>query len=220
MLKKFGLEDSKPTKTPMSTDIKLTKEDEAYSVNSSKYQENRKTTHLEAIKRIFRSALAQSSGITTRPKLFANNSGEESDDDNDACVEILLITPILFAVDIASRNQGGGSAAPAAEGPSTRDSRGKGIMTDAAIASFEGASHPRLTNIKNYRSDGRGDSNHWPLIYLKAQISSYTFGHLEVFELAACLEKLHFPVLLVMSKFSRICLSFDFKSALHHESSL
>ncbi|GKB69178.1 hypothetical protein Tco_0930590 [Tanacetum coccineum] len=54
MLKKFGLEDSKPTKTPMSKEIKLTKDDEADSVDSSKYQENPKTTHLEAVKRIFR----------------------------------------------------------------------------------------------------------------------------------------------------------------------
>nr|GEU72906.1 hypothetical protein [Tanacetum cinerariifolium] len=54
MLKKFGLKDSKPTKTPRSTEIKLTKDDEADSVNSSKYQENPKTTHLEAAKRIFR----------------------------------------------------------------------------------------------------------------------------------------------------------------------
>ncbi|GJZ56726.1 hypothetical protein Tco_0612220 [Tanacetum coccineum] len=54
MLKKFGLEDSKPTKMPMSTEIKLTKDDEADSVDSSKYQENPKTTHLEAVKRIIR----------------------------------------------------------------------------------------------------------------------------------------------------------------------
>nr|GEU30389.1 retrovirus-related Pol polyprotein from transposon TNT 1-94 [Tanacetum cinerariifolium] len=81
MLKKFGLEDSKPTKTPMSTEIKLTKDDEADSVDSSKYrgmigsllyltasrpditfsvclcahfQKNHKNTHLEAVKRIFR----------------------------------------------------------------------------------------------------------------------------------------------------------------------
>ncbi|GJT28191.1 hypothetical protein Tco_0908466 [Tanacetum coccineum] len=81
MLKKFGLEDSKPTKTPMSTEIKLTRDDEADSVDSSKYrgmigsllyltasrpdimfsvclcarfQENSKPTHLEAVKRIFR----------------------------------------------------------------------------------------------------------------------------------------------------------------------
>nr|GEU98115.1 hypothetical protein [Tanacetum cinerariifolium] len=53
MLKKFRLEDSKPTKTPMSTEIKLTKDDEADSMDSSKYQANPKTTHLEAVKRIF-----------------------------------------------------------------------------------------------------------------------------------------------------------------------
>ncbi|GKD43824.1 copia protein [Tanacetum coccineum] len=38
----------------MSTEIKLTKEDEADSVDSSIYRENPKTTHLEAVKRIFR----------------------------------------------------------------------------------------------------------------------------------------------------------------------
>ncbi|GKD77429.1 hypothetical protein Tco_1340050 [Tanacetum coccineum] len=81
MLKKFRLEDSKPNKTPMSTEIKLTKDDEADSVDSSKYRgmigsllyltasrpdimfivclcarfhENPKTTHLKAVKRIFR----------------------------------------------------------------------------------------------------------------------------------------------------------------------
>ncbi|GKB34442.1 hypothetical protein Tco_0879384 [Tanacetum coccineum] len=59
MLMKSGLEDSKSTKTPMSTEIKLTKDDEADSVDSTKYrgacfQENPKTTHLEAVKRIFR----------------------------------------------------------------------------------------------------------------------------------------------------------------------
>nr|GEV81142.1 retrovirus-related Pol polyprotein from transposon TNT 1-94 [Tanacetum cinerariifolium] len=54
MLKKFGLEDSKPTKMPMSTKIKLTRDDEADSMDSSKYRENHKTTHLEAVKRTFR----------------------------------------------------------------------------------------------------------------------------------------------------------------------
>ncbi|GJT37454.1 retrovirus-related pol polyprotein from transposon TNT 1-94 [Tanacetum coccineum] len=39
MLKKFGLEDSKPTKTPMSTEIKLTKGDEADYMDISKYRE-------------------------------------------------------------------------------------------------------------------------------------------------------------------------------------
>ncbi|GJV36826.1 reverse transcriptase domain-containing protein [Tanacetum coccineum] len=43
MLKKFGLEDSKPTKTPMSTKIKLIKDDEVDSVDSSKYRVHART---------------------------------------------------------------------------------------------------------------------------------------------------------------------------------
>ncbi|GJU96867.1 retrovirus-related pol polyprotein from transposon TNT 1-94 [Tanacetum coccineum] len=81
MLKKFGLEDSKPMKTPMSSDTKLTKDEECESVDSTKYrgmigsllylttsrpdimfsvclcarfQEAPKTSHLEAVKHIFR----------------------------------------------------------------------------------------------------------------------------------------------------------------------
>ncbi|GJS04675.1 retrovirus-related pol polyprotein from transposon TNT 1-94 [Tanacetum coccineum] len=81
MLKKFGLEDSKPMKTPMSLDTKLMKDEECESVDSTKYrgmigsllylmasrsdimfsvclcarfQEDPKTSHLEAVKRIFR----------------------------------------------------------------------------------------------------------------------------------------------------------------------
>nr|GEV09110.1 alpha/beta hydrolases superfamily protein [Tanacetum cinerariifolium] len=54
MLKKFGLEDSKTTKILMSTEIKLAKDDEADSMDSSKYRDNPKNTHLEAIKHIFR----------------------------------------------------------------------------------------------------------------------------------------------------------------------
>ncbi|GJQ91536.1 hypothetical protein Tco_0002675 [Tanacetum coccineum] len=38
MLNKFGLKDSTPTKTPMSTKIKLSKDDEADFVDSSKYR--------------------------------------------------------------------------------------------------------------------------------------------------------------------------------------
>nr|GEX25730.1 reverse transcriptase domain-containing protein [Tanacetum cinerariifolium] len=47
MLKKFGLEDSKPMKTPMSSDTKLTKDKECESVEAPK------TSHLEAVKNIF-----------------------------------------------------------------------------------------------------------------------------------------------------------------------
>ncbi|GKB25705.1 hypothetical protein Tco_0865106 [Tanacetum coccineum] len=81
MLKKYGLEDSKPMKTHMSSDTKLMKDEECESVDSTKYQgmigsllylmtsrpdimfsvclcvrfqEAPKTSHLEAVKRIFR----------------------------------------------------------------------------------------------------------------------------------------------------------------------
>ncbi|GKA06705.1 reverse transcriptase domain-containing protein [Tanacetum coccineum] len=81
MLKKFGLEDSKPMKTLISSDTKLMKDEECESVDSTKYrgmigsllyltasrpdimfsvclcarfQEAPKTSHLEAVKRIFR----------------------------------------------------------------------------------------------------------------------------------------------------------------------
>ncbi|GJS85678.1 hypothetical protein Tco_0752219 [Tanacetum coccineum] len=81
ILKKFGLEDSEPMKTPVSSDTKLTKDEEYESVDSTKYrgmigtllyltasrpdimfsvclcarfQEVPKTSHLEAVKRIFR----------------------------------------------------------------------------------------------------------------------------------------------------------------------
>ncbi|GJZ77139.1 retrovirus-related pol polyprotein from transposon TNT 1-94 [Tanacetum coccineum] len=81
MLKKFGLENSKPLKTPMSSDTKLTKDEECDSIDSTKYrgmicillyltasrldimfsvclcarfQDDPKTCHLEAVKRIFR----------------------------------------------------------------------------------------------------------------------------------------------------------------------
>ncbi|GJX64737.1 retrovirus-related pol polyprotein from transposon TNT 1-94 [Tanacetum coccineum] len=38
ILKKFGLEDSKPLKTPMSSDTKLTKDEECEFVDSTKYR--------------------------------------------------------------------------------------------------------------------------------------------------------------------------------------
>nr|GFC91455.1 hypothetical protein [Tanacetum cinerariifolium] len=60
-----------------------------------------------------------------------------SDDDEDAYVEIPLITPIRSAAVIPTEgNQGGGSALPAA-----KDSQGKAIMTDAANPSSGGVSH-------------------------------------------------------------------------------
>ncbi|GJV20960.1 retrovirus-related pol polyprotein from transposon TNT 1-94 [Tanacetum coccineum] len=49
MLKKFGLENSKPMKSPMSSDTKLTKDEECESADSTKYR-----CMIEAVKRIFR----------------------------------------------------------------------------------------------------------------------------------------------------------------------
>ncbi|GJZ12080.1 retrovirus-related pol polyprotein from transposon TNT 1-94 [Tanacetum coccineum] len=81
MLKKFGLEDSKPIKTPMSSKTKLTRDEDSEPIDDTKYrgmigslhyltasrpdvmfsvclcarfQEAPKTSHLEAMKRIFR----------------------------------------------------------------------------------------------------------------------------------------------------------------------
>nr|GEW99964.1 reverse transcriptase domain-containing protein [Tanacetum cinerariifolium] len=54
MLKKFGLEDSKPMKTLISTETKLTKDVEGESVDNTKHREDPKISHLEAVKRIFR----------------------------------------------------------------------------------------------------------------------------------------------------------------------
>nr|GEY51657.1 hypothetical protein [Tanacetum cinerariifolium] len=88
---------------------------------------------------MLRSSLAQSSGRTTRPSLFMGNSDDESDGDDDACVEIPLVTPIHYAAVIpSSRNQGGSFVAPAAEGPGTR-----------------GVSPPRLSSgtVPSFRDD-------------------------------------------------------------------
>ncbi|GJR43829.1 hypothetical protein Tco_1311932 [Tanacetum coccineum] len=94
-----------------------------------------------------RSSVAQSSGSTTRPNLFADDSGAESDD--DACYDIPIVIPTRF-IDVIppAGNQSGGSAAPADEGPNTQGSRGKGIMTDvdAAVVPSVGASRPRVSS--------------------------------------------------------------------------
>ncbi|GJT43570.1 hypothetical protein Tco_0952285 [Tanacetum coccineum] len=67
------------------------------------------------------------------------DSDDESDGDNDACVEISLVTPLCFAAVIpSSGNQGGSSVAPA-----TEDSWGKGIMIDDTVAPSIGKSQPR-----------------------------------------------------------------------------
>ncbi|GJR71583.1 reverse transcriptase domain-containing protein [Tanacetum coccineum] len=70
-----------------------------------------------------------------------------SNDDDGACYEIPIVTPICSAVMIpSSRNQGGGSASPATEGPNTQYSWGKDIMTNVDAAPSVGASCPRASS--------------------------------------------------------------------------
>ncbi|GKA28060.1 integrase, catalytic region, zinc finger, CCHC-type containing protein [Tanacetum coccineum] len=96
-----------------------------------------------------RSAAAQSSGSTTHPNFFADDSVAESDDD-DACYEIPIVTSIRPTAMIPpSGNHSGGTTAPAAKGPNILGSRGKGIMTDvddADVAPSVGASCPRVSS--------------------------------------------------------------------------
>ncbi|GJW43992.1 hypothetical protein Tco_0072791 [Tanacetum coccineum] len=102
ILKKFGLEDSKPMKTPMSLDTKLTKDEECESIDSTKYrgmigsllylmasrldimfsvclcarfQEDPKTSHLEAV-----NALLLTSGHLA---FLSSHYVDEDDNDND-----------------------------------------------------------------------------------------------------------------------------------------
>ncbi|GKA25669.1 hypothetical protein Tco_0711778 [Tanacetum coccineum] len=73
-------------------------------------------------------------------------SGLNDDDDDDACIEILLITPIHSTATIHTRGNQSRSSTPfVTEGPSTRDSQGKVIMSDVADASSRGADHSRTS---------------------------------------------------------------------------
>ncbi|GJR94664.1 hypothetical protein Tco_0266838 [Tanacetum coccineum] len=114
-----------------------------------------------------RSALAQLSGSTTLPSLFVDNSNDGSNDDDDACIEILLVTPLRSAVVIpSSGNQGGSSVAPAAE-----DSQGKGIMANDAATPSVGVSRPRPSSrpVPSFR-DVSGDAIH-------ADFFPFSVGH-------------------------------------------
>ncbi|GJR23129.1 hypothetical protein Tco_0971656 [Tanacetum coccineum] len=115
MLMKFGLEDSKPIKTPMSSETKLTRDEDGESVDDTKYrgmigsllyltasrpnimfsvclcasfQEDPKTSHLEAIKRIFRYIKGTThlglwypngTGVETIVYADSNNAGDDVD---------------------------------------------------------------------------------------------------------------------------------------------
>ncbi|GKC96502.1 hypothetical protein Tco_1161944 [Tanacetum coccineum] len=88
-----------------------------------------------------RSALVQSSGSTTRPSLFVGDDDESND---DACVEIPLVTPLRSATVIpSSENQSGSSVAPTSKGSNARDYQGKGVMDDDAAAPSAGVIRTR-----------------------------------------------------------------------------
>ncbi|GJW69388.1 hypothetical protein Tco_0123812 [Tanacetum coccineum] len=104
-----------------------------------------------------KTAMAQSSGSTTRPSLFVDNSDGESDDDGDACIEIPLITPLhSVAVIPYSGNQGGSSAATLLKVLTP-----KGIMVDDAAAPSIGVSRLRPSSrlAPSFR-DVSGDAIH------------------------------------------------------------
>ncbi|GKE44903.1 hypothetical protein Tco_1472187, partial [Tanacetum coccineum] len=74
--------------------------------------------------------------------LMTTRHDEKSEDDDDTCYEIPIITPIHSAATIlAGGNQGGGFAPSVPEGPSNRDSRGKAIMDDVVDTPIRSAGH-------------------------------------------------------------------------------
>ncbi|GJU74588.1 retrovirus-related pol polyprotein from transposon TNT 1-94 [Tanacetum coccineum] len=72
MLKKFGLEDSKPMKTPMSSDTKLTKGEECESVDSTKYQGMIEVPKLSLLKRL----TVSSDALATHLGLWYSDEGK------------------------------------------------------------------------------------------------------------------------------------------------
>nr|GEY94678.1 hypothetical protein [Tanacetum cinerariifolium] len=127
-----------------------------------------------------RSALAPSSGSTTRPSLFAGDD-HERDDDDDAYVKIPLVTPLCSAAVIPSLgNQSGSSIAPTTEGFNTRDSRGKGIMVgDAAAPSGDDGVAGNYSRLKGYEEKVAG------LTELELQVSTLKKVQGELLSLAA-----------------------------------
>nr|GEV69779.1 hypothetical protein [Tanacetum cinerariifolium] len=118
--------------------------------------------------------------------ITSSHVAKRTSDDNDAYVEIPLVTPIRSVVVIpSSGNQGGSSAAPAAKGPGTRDSRGKGIMADDAAAPFVGVSRPRPSSgpAPSF-SDVSGDAIHTNIFTVR----SLLYGSLTLIQIQGVLQ--------------------------------
>ncbi|GKD05238.1 hypothetical protein Tco_1180212, partial [Tanacetum coccineum] len=102
---------------------------------------------------------SQKRKVSTSGATSSHVAKRTSDGDDDACVEISLVTP-LCSTDVipSSGNQGRSSTAPAAKGPNTR---GKSIMADDAAAPSFGVSRPRASfGLVSLFRDVSGDSIH------------------------------------------------------------
>nr|GEW79723.1 probable serine/threonine-protein kinase WNK11 [Tanacetum cinerariifolium] len=100
---------------------------------------------------------AEASQNTTRPSLFVGDSDDESDGDDDSCVEIPLVTLLRStAVILSLGNQGRSSTSLA-----TEDSQSKGIIVDDVAAPSVGASRsrPSFRPTPSFR-DVSGDAIH------------------------------------------------------------
>ncbi|GJZ07850.1 retrovirus-related pol polyprotein from transposon TNT 1-94 [Tanacetum coccineum] len=87
MLKKFGLEDSKPMKTPMSSDTKLTKDEECESVDSTKYRgmiaHTKRKPRKDCGTRRGRHSTSSSFSAFDQPSSSNLNDDDDDDDDDD-----------------------------------------------------------------------------------------------------------------------------------------
>nr|GEY85507.1 reverse transcriptase domain-containing protein [Tanacetum cinerariifolium] len=134
-----GKKDHHPLNTFDAVISDLTPKDLAIGTPSSKILAKAESSHkrkastsganLSHVVKHTRSALAQSFGSTTHPSLFVGDSDDESDGNDDACVKILLVTPLRSIVVIpSSRNQGRSSIALTIDGSNTRGKPLKGLL--------------------------------------------------------------------------------------------
>ncbi|GKA46226.1 hypothetical protein Tco_0739109 [Tanacetum coccineum] len=119
---------------------------------SQKRKASTSSATLSHVANCTRSALAQSSGSTTRPSLFVG----DDDEIDDACVEITLITPLHSAAVIPSLgNQGRSFAAPTAEGSNPqeleRESGRKDVFSSELGRRTPPIPHTSLTHLKVYQ---------------------------------------------------------------------
>nr|GEU69773.1 hypothetical protein [Tanacetum cinerariifolium] len=143
----------------------LTSEDLVASTPSAKVivkveaSQNRKASISSAASsHIVKVEASQSSGSTTRPNLFIDISGKESDDDDNACAEIILVTlSTLLLLSLPQETRAGvlfplplKVLAP----------EGKGIMTDAVVALSTGVTALTLFGAYSFSQRGRVFKNY------------------------------------------------------------